>query len=188
MSFLTWTQSQNGLCVTLYLLTHCYVPGTGQDPIRLKNLLTALWKGVFSMNARELKQFRKHLLRELAEASELVRKDRNDAGEGDAFSTIQDEADMANISHDRAVTNTVTEARANRLRAIEQALESIDRGEYGSCKRCEQDIHIKRLIAMPWVRLCLRCQAELEHGGSTRQVYEVVRFGSEESKDDTLCA
>jgi DnaK suppressor protein len=74
------------------------------------------------------------------------------------------------------------------LKAIEEALERIDRGEYGSCKRCEQDIHIKRLIAMPWARLCLQCQAELEHAGSTRRVYEFVRFDSDESEDDTQCA
>jgi DnaK suppressor protein len=140
------------------------------------------------MNAGELRDFRKRLLQELAEAAELVLKDRNDAGEGEAFSTIQDEADIANMNHDRAVTNKLTEARAHRLKAIEQALERIDRGEFGSCKRCEQDIHSKRLSAMPWARLCLQCQAELEHAGSTSRASEFVRFDSEESKDDSLCA
>ena len=140
------------------------------------------------MNAMELKDFRNRLLQELAEAAELVRKDRNDAGEGEAVSTIPDEGDMANISHNRAVTNTLTEARAHRLKAIEEALERIDRGEYGLCTRCEQDIHIKRLIAMPWAKLCLQCQAELEHAGSARRIYEFVRFDPEESEDDTLCA
>jgi DnaK suppressor protein len=140
------------------------------------------------MNAVELKSFRKRLLQELAEAAELLQKDRNADGEGEALSTIKDEADMANMSHDRAVTDTVAEARGHRLKAIEQALERIDRGEYGSCKRCEEDIHIKRLIAMPWARLCLQCQAELERAGPTRRGYEPVRFDSEESKNDTRCA
>ncbi len=140
------------------------------------------------MNAVELKDFRNRLLNELAEAAELVRRDRNDAGDGEQVSTIPDEGDMANMSHNRAVTNTLTEARAHRLKAIEEALERIDRGEYGSCKRCEQNIHIKRLIAMPWARLCLQCQTELEHAGSARRIHEFARFDPEESEDDALCA
>ena len=122
------------------------------------------------MNALELKSFRERLLRELAEATDSVRRDRNVAEEGEGVSMSPDEADWANLSHDRAVTDSLTEARAHRLRAIEEAMERLDRGEYGLCTRCEQDIHSQRLIAMPWARFCLHCQTELELAGSVRRI------------------
>jgi DnaK suppressor protein len=101
---------------------------------------------------------------------------------------IPDEGDMASLNHNRAINNTVTEARTRRLKSIEQAIRRIDRGKYGSCERCEEDIHIKRLVAMPWARLCLQCQSELEHAASARPAYGVARFDPEDDTDDTLCA
>ena len=46
--------------------------------------------------------------------------------------------------------------------AIEDALQRIDLGEYGICEECEEEIGVGRLKVMPFTRLCVRCQEDLE--------------------------
>jgi len=53
-----------------------------------------------------------------------------------------------------------------RLRQVVQALELIHRGEYGRCRRCDDDIAYRRLEARPESPYCLDCQDEIDrkHG------------------------
>ncbi len=53
-----------------------------------------------------------------------------------------------------------------RLRQVLQALELIERDEYGLCRRCEDPIGIRRLEARPESPYCLDCQDEIDrkHG------------------------
>lgn len=44
-----------------------------------------------------------------------------------------------------------------RVQAINEALENIENGTYGKCKKCSGDIPEKRLVAYPEARLCLKC-------------------------------
>jgi RNA polymerase-binding transcription factor len=48
------------------------------------------------------------------------------------------------------------------LKCIEEAMKAMDRGEYGKCVRCGEDINEKRLEAVPWATMCIRCQEETE--------------------------
>lgn len=45
---------------------------------------------------------------------------------------------------------------------IEAALERIAKGTYGACERCGKPIDQRRLAALPYARLCVRCQTEAE--------------------------
>ena len=49
--------------------------------------------------------------------------------------------------------------RANKLA---EALERLRGGEYGLCEECNEPIAPKRLLAMPEVARCVRCQDRLE--------------------------
>ena len=55
-----------------------------------------------------------------------------------------------------------------RLILIEEALEAIEDGDYGFCEECEEPINEKRLLLMPFARLCVRCQSELERRAKMR--------------------
>jgi DnaK suppressor protein len=44
-----------------------------------------------------------------------------------------------------------------RLKDIEEALDKIKKGTYGQCEKCQKDIQLKRLKAIPEARLCLEC-------------------------------
>ena len=53
-----------------------------------------------------------------------------------------------------------------RLKQVEQALTSMERDEYGQCRKCEDPIGHARLEARPESPYCLDCQAEIDrrHG------------------------
>jgi len=51
---------------------------------------------------------------------------------------------------------------AGLLRQINAALESIEAGEYGTCQRCDRLIAEKRLAAVPWALMCVRCQETVD--------------------------
>jgi DnaK suppressor protein len=55
-----------------------------------------------------------------------------------------------------------------RLILIDEALEAIEDGDYGFCEECEEPINEKRLLLMPFARLCVRCQSELERRAKMR--------------------
>jgi DnaK suppressor protein len=135
------------------------------------------------VNRVQLKDFRNRLLQELAAVTEAVRRGRSDAEEAELVSISPDETDIASLNHNRSIINTVTGAQAHRKKSIEQAIQRIDRGDYGSCRRCDEEIHVKRLMAIPWATLCLQCQAELENAGSAHRSYDLARFDPEDSDD-----
>ena len=74
----------------------------------------------------------------------------------------EDEGGLATISHDREILYNLHEGDFARLRLIQEAIKTLDRGQYGECVRCEKDIDKKRLKAVPWAAMCIRCQEETE--------------------------
>jgi DnaK suppressor protein len=48
------------------------------------------------------------------------------------------------------------------LSQVESALERMEKGTYGLCERCGEDIDYARLEAIPYATLCIRCQQHLE--------------------------
>lgn len=45
-----------------------------------------------------------------------------------------------------------------RLQIVKQALESLNKGKYGVCGKCEQPIPEKRLEIVPEARFCVKCE------------------------------
>jgi DnaK suppressor protein len=45
----------------------------------------------------------------------------------------------------------------NHLRALRAALRRLEESDFGTCPECDQDIHPKRLAAVPWAPLCIWC-------------------------------
>lgn len=80
----------------------------------------------------------------------------------------EDYIDYAVSSYDRDFSLSLTEMERRRIRLVEEALKRVDRGEYGHCLQCGQEIPEKRLEAEPWARHCIRCQ-ELEEQGLLQQ-------------------
>jgi len=83
-----------------------------------------------------------------------------------ATDTSPDELDRIQSSSERDYAIGSLERQAARMREVQNAIHRLDEGLPGVCASCEEQIHPKRLAALPWARFCITCQ-EAEDG--TRQ-------------------
>jgi DnaK suppressor protein len=68
------------------------------------------------------------------------------------------EEDQAQLTHDESVSLRLNNLDYTQLRLVNEALDRMDSGDYGTCLRCEEAIPPKRLHALPWARYCVPCQ------------------------------
>jgi DnaK suppressor protein len=113
------------------------------------------------MNSNKIKETRRRLASEHENLIKSINRSRLAAQEVKLEKT-EDEGDLAMISHETDLIYNLHEGGFARLRSIQQAMQAIDRGRYGECVRCGSDINEKRLRAIPWATLCIRCQEETE--------------------------
>jgi DnaK suppressor protein len=75
-----------------------------------------------------------------------------------AVERLPDSLDEVQHSAEREFAITSLSLQWQTVRQIEAALTRIKEGTYGACRECEDDIGDKRLRAIPWAVLCIRCQ------------------------------
>lgn len=115
------------------------------------------------MDKRRTKIFRDKLLdrREglvgQVQAAELYSRER------DAEAT-QDPADMAANAYTKELLVSMSDNDRQLLNLIDEALERIETSGYGKCIHCSEALSERRLEAVPWARLCVRCQDLQERG------------------------
>jgi DnaK suppressor protein len=85
------------------------------------------------------------------------------SGLGNKFDTLARmgrvaEDDQAQFSSDESVSLHLNTLDYAQLRLIEEALDRLDSGDYGTCLSCDEPIPPKRLNAVPWARYCVTCQ------------------------------
>ena len=120
---------------------------------------------------KEMEKYRVALLakrRELTDAYATVKGESREAPGGDG---TEDYIDYAVNSYAKEFLLSLTELDRKQLILVEDALRRIDRGEYGLCLQCGQEILRKRLEVAPWARHCVRCQELEERGLLPRYVY-----------------
>ena len=113
------------------------------------------------MDATTIEDFRKRLLGEYQELVTSINRNRLAAQEI-TFENTEDEGDLATISHDKHLLYNLQENDFRRVALIKEALRTIERGQYGECSLCGEDIGEKRLNAVPWAAVCITCQAQVE--------------------------
>jgi DnaK suppressor protein len=113
------------------------------------------------MDAKKIKDTRRRLSSEHENLVKSINRNRL-AAEEIKLENTEDEGDLATISHVRDLLYNLHEGGFARLRFIQEAIKALDRGQYGQCVRCAEDINKKRLEAVPWATLCIRCQEETE--------------------------
>ena len=71
-------------------------------------------------------------------------------------------ADAATVTLDREVDYTLQENSEQVLKEIDDALQRIEAGTFGTCRSCGKPIAPERLEAMPWATLCIDCKRKAE--------------------------
>jgi DnaK suppressor protein len=113
------------------------------------------------MEEKKIRETRQRLVAKYEEIIQSINRNRR-AAEQISLEKTEDEGDLATINHNKDILYHLHESDFQRLRFIKEALKAVDRGQYGDCVRCGEDINEKRLIAVPWATLCIRCQEQAE--------------------------
>ncbi len=83
--------------------------------------------------------------------------------------------------HSKEVLFAQGENAIIRFTNIKRAVARIDRGEYGECIGCGEDIAEKRLLAIPWAALCIVCQERSEQARGTDR--SIPRFDDDSEEE-----
>jgi RNA polymerase-binding protein DksA len=73
-----------------------------------------------------------------------------------------DEGDKANAAYEQEMSYIFKGRGVNGIKAINEALKRIDEGTFGKCEECGEDISVKRLEVVPFAKLCVGCQEQME--------------------------
>lgn len=110
----------------------------------------------------KLLEFREEIMQEVRKISEdVIRKSPIEAS-GDLSSHTFHIADVASDNFERDVFLNLASSEMDLVREIDSALARIEEGSYGFCEACNNPIPKQRLKAIPYVRLCKKCQEKLE--------------------------
>jgi len=75
---------------------------------------------------------------------------------------LADEVDNAVSDSNASFAGQMRERERGLLAQVERALEKIERGNYGACESCGEEIGLGRLRARPVAESCIDCQGEEE--------------------------
>jgi DnaK suppressor protein len=108
-----------------------------------------------SLTRLELNKFEAILSARIAELEhELRRRDLI------AIERTADQLEEVQQASDRALAVSHFDRESHQLREARGALRRIQEGAFGICGECGEDIHFKRLGAVPWTAFCIDCQEE----------------------------
>jgi len=136
-------------------------PGAARVPRRAAK--AAPKKPAFRLGKRDLEMFRNLLLEKQREFTEAYKVSKGDSRRNLDNGT-EDYIDYAVSSYAKEFLLSLSELDRKQLLLVQEALRRIERGGYGLCLQCNNEIPRKRLEVAPWVRHCVRCQ-ELEERG-----------------------
>ena len=116
------------------------------------------------MTKNELNRFQSILT---ARVAELERPTHN--RDGITVERSADQLDDIQRASERALALSNLDREYSQLRNARSALRRIQEGSFGTCQQCEEDIHPKRLAAVPWVHYCIRCQEAVDRNPEEMQ-------------------
>lgn len=118
------------------------------------------------LSAAELKAFKSELLYMRGRLADKVKR-QSKASLKREDENIRGEEGTESFERFFALENTGTDQEI--IYHIDEALRSIKEGNYGVCKNCGSLIQKPRLQALPFAKLCIRCQALQEKQDSANQ-------------------
>jgi len=116
----------------------------------------------------------------------LKRNPRDSAGDLSGYSFHM--ADTGTDNFDREFALSLVSSEQEALYEVEEALKRLELGSYGKCESCEKAIAKARLEAVPFARMCVRCQSQVERTvkrsqGPQPTFAELAEEGDEEEEE-----
>ena len=94
-------------------------------------------------------------------SEDTLKKSQKDAA-GDISGYTYHMADIATDTYDREFSIGLASNERKLIYEIDDAVKKIEDGTYGICEECKNLITKTRLKAIPYARLCLKCQEKTE--------------------------
>jgi DnaK suppressor protein len=116
------------------------------------------------MEEKQIAETRERLLRLRRTMTQEVQQSRA-ASREIGQDGVSDIGDMSATTYARDLLLNLSENQRQRIRDIDAALDRIDKGEYGICQRCEEEIEPRRLEVRPFSRYCVECKTDVEKFG-----------------------
>lgn len=118
-------------------------------------------KSPSKMNRKDKLAFRKKLLEIKGQILKKMNQTYSESKEVES-DVAQDLADKAESSYTKEFLLSLTDSEREQLLQIDEALRTLEKGDFGLCQMCGQPISKKRLEALPWVAYCIDCQQKVE--------------------------
>jgi len=121
------------------------------------------------LNKKEMAEYKKLLLNRKGDvmdaidhaSEETIKKSQKDAS-GDISGYTYHMADVATDTYDREFSLGVVSTERKILIEVADALKKLEEGVFGICEGCKLPIAKTRLKAIPYARLCVKCQEKKE--------------------------
>ncbi len=121
------------------------------------------------LNKKELADFKKIVLKKKEEilddikhiSEDTLKKSQKDAS-GDISGYTYHMADVATDTYDREFSMGIASNERKVIYELDDALKKIEEGAFGICEECKNLIAKNRLKAVPYARLCIKCQEKKE--------------------------
>ncbi|MFC1890441.1 TraR/DksA family transcriptional regulator [Thermodesulfobacteriota bacterium] len=113
------------------------------------------------MNKRDLKRFRR-ILEEKRARIETEAQGKLANGPEEEVSDSPSGMDSANTAREQSIRHRLYDRDFRLLRKIENSLDRIESGDFGTCVECGDPISMKRLNARPVATLCIACKEKQE--------------------------
>lgn len=139
-------------------------PKPARPAPRLATATRPLTKREVEEFRRLLEEERDRLTRELEAIEEHLPEVEQISVDSSGYD--EDIADVAADTFEREKGFAIENSVQTLLNQVEEALGRIDDNTYGICELCGQPIHIERLRAIPYARLCIQCKAREEQTNS----------------------
>lgn len=98
----------------------------------------------------------------LKEKEQLIQEILKNQEQVVAEHEIGDEIDSSVEEQERKLSMLLQDREREKLEQIEEAIHRIENDNYGECEECGEPIAKKRLMVVPFARLCINCQQEEE--------------------------
>jgi RNA polymerase-binding protein DksA len=138
-----------------------------REPAKIK--ARSLNAGRKKFNKKELADFKKiilvrkdEIMDEIKHISDDTLKKSQKEAAGDISGYTYHMADVATDTYDREFSLGLASNERELLYELDDALKKIDEGAFGICEECKSLITKTRLKAVPYARLCVKCQQRKE--------------------------
>jgi len=112
------------------------------------------------MKKKDIEYFKEFLNDRLQEL--LSHADNTVSGMTAPKENFPDPTDRASLESDRNFMLRIRDRENKLIKKIKKALDRIEKGTFGICEKCGEDISVKRLKARPVTTHCIDCKTKEE--------------------------